>query len=534
MEAARENRLLIGKGGMYGNVMRISPPMNIGRSGCGPVRRAAGPQPGYLCGRPAAGSRHMSAAELPLARNLERFPELHPAFDPQPAIAEANRCLYCFDAPCTAACPTHIDVPRFIKKIASGNLRGLGPDHSGRQHSGAELLPRLPGGCAVRRRCVMHQLQPAADRHRPLAAPRHGCLSTPGRSVGRRLRSRGPERPAVACIGGGPASLACAAELRRHGYAVTIFDNRPLPGGLNTYGVAEYKLRPSDSLREVDLVRALGVEFRQAEVGATLSLDEIEEQFATHLHRGGAGRHGAPGHSGRGGRTAWWTRCASLSATRRCPISSGPTVVVIGGGNTAIDAANAAVRLGAEEVHLFYRRTENEMPAFSFEYDHSKIEGVQFHWLAQPVEMWSADGRAVAVKFIETQLGAPDATGRRRSEADPRYGIRRGMRHGDPGARPIAPAGASERIARHCRCTMAAVVVDRATGRTANPNYYAGGDCVNGGREVVDAVADGKRAARCWQMDGVAWLISRPTSRASAARIRSGSPPARRPTAANR
>ena len=172
----------------------------------------------------------------------------------------------------------------------------------------------------------------------------------------------------------------------------------------------------------------------------------------------------------------------------------GRRVIVIGGGNTAIDAANAAKRLGADEVHLFYRRTEKEMPAFPFEYDHSKVEGVQFHWLAQPVEIVERDGRAVAVKFVETRLSDPDASGRRRPEPIRGDGVRHCMRHGDSGARAVA-ADARRRWSDR----------RRPTGGPSNPKYYAGGDCVNGGREVVDAVADGKRAAVAMR-GGSPWL----------------------------
>ena len=174
--------------------------------------------------------------------------------------------------------------------------------------------------------------------------------------------------------------------------------------------------------------------------------------------------------------------------------SVGKTVVVIGGGNTAIDAANAARRLGAREVHLFYRRTETEMPAFSFEYDHSKVEGVQFHWLAQPVAILEQDGRAAAVRFVRTELGEPDASGRRKAEPVP------GSEFEFPCDMVIPALGQSRLTSllertRGIELKGGSIVVDRATGRTANPRYYAGGDCVNGGREVVDAVADGKRAA---------------------------------------
>lgn len=184
-------------------------------------------------------------------RNLKRFPELHPALDSQSALAEANRCLFCFDAPCTVVCPTHIDVPRFIKKISSGNLPGSALTILDANILGLSCARVCPvdvlceGSCVLQRYAMDHFY--AAQGRLPVAAP---------------------AAVRVACVGSGPASLSCAAELARRGYAVTIFDNRPLPGGLNTYGVAEYKLRAADSLREVELVRSLGVEFRQAEVGA--------------------------------------------------------------------------------------------------------------------------------------------------------------------------------------------------------------------------------------------------------------------------
>jgi glutamate synthase (NADPH/NADH) small chain len=169
-------------------------------------------------------------------------------------------------------------------------------------------------------------------------------------------------------------------------------------------------------------------------------------------------------------------------------------VVVIGGGNTAIDAANAAKRLGAEKVHLFYRRSEKEMPAFPFEFDHSKVEGVRFHWMAQPVEIVEREGRAASVKFVETRLGDPDASGRRKAEPVSNVCF-------EVACDMVIPAlGQSHFMgllheSRGIELNGGSVAIDRPTGRTSNPRYYAGGDCVNGGREVVDAVADGKRAA---------------------------------------
>ncbi|HUI54168.1 MAG TPA: NAD(P)-dependent oxidoreductase [Bryobacteraceae bacterium] len=434
---------------------------------------------------------------LPVPGSLERFPELHPPLDSQAALAEANRCLFCFDAPCTAACPTHIDVPRFIKKIASGNLRGSALTILDSNILGLSCSRVCPVDVLCEGSCVLNQYNQKPieiGRLQRFAMDRfYAAPALPWRDSGDAVR---PARAgaAVACIGGGPASLACAAELRRHGVAVTIFDNRPLPGGLNTYGVAEYKLRPSDSLREVELVRSLGVEFRQAEVGRDVSLDDLEREHAflfLGLGLGAMERLGIPGEQ----TASVIDALHFIERYKTFPnFRVGRRVVVIGGGNTAIDAANAARRLGADEVHLFYRRTEKEMPAFPFEYDHSKVEGVRFHWLAQPMEIVTQDGRAVAVKFLETRLGSADASGRRKAEPVPGS-------YFEVACDMVIPALGQSRFvgllqeSRGIELQGGSIAVDRPTGRTSNPKYYAGGDCVNGGREVVDAAADGKRAA---------------------------------------
>jgi len=526
----------------------------------------------------------VSASALPVERNLRQFPELHPALDAQSALAEANRCLFCFDAPCTVACPTHIDVPRFIKKIATGNLRGSAITILDANILGLSCSRVCPVDVLCEGSCVMHRynqkpieigrLQRYAmdrfyDANTPLAngAPfgpalvqsrdsplAYGAPSGPGSDrsgdgegvpdgPGRATKKNedetwggvpfGPPRPgpegvpdpqagppaegrtgasgadrgsaphcvfngAVACIGGGPASLACAAELRRHGWRATIFDNRPLPGGLNTYGVAEYKLRASDSLKEVAFVRSLGVEFRQAEVGAAVPLEQLESEYDAIFIGVGLGameKLGIPGEDLPGVIDA--LRFIERYKTFEDFTVRG-RVVVIGGGNTAIDAANAAKRLGADEVHLVYRRTEREMPAFRFEYDRSKVEGVRFHWLAQPVEILAREGApwgpAAGVRFIETRLGPPDSRGRR--VAVPVEGS-----YFELPCELVIPALGQSRFmgmlseSRGIRLEGGSVAIDRPTGRTTNPRYYAGGDCVNGGREVVDAVADGKRAA---------------------------------------
>ena len=421
-----------------------------------------------------------------IPRNIERFPDLHPALDSQSALAEANRCLFCFDAPCTAACPTHIDVPRFIKKIASGNLRGSTMTILDANILGLSCSRVCPVDVLCEGSCVMHSYNKKPIEIGRLQ--RYAMESSAGQQahVGRDTQVW---RPAlrIACIGGGPASLACAAELVRHGAKAVIFDNRPLPGGLNTYGVAEYKLRPTDALREVEMIRAMGVEFRQAEVGRTIPLADLERDFDFVFIGVGLGameRLGIPGDQ----LTGVIDALRFIERYKTQPdFQVGRMVIVIGAGNTAIDAANAAVRLGAANVHLFYRRTEKEMPAFPFEYDHSKVEGVRFHWRAQPVAILEENGRVSAVKFVETKPGA----GRGAPEPVPgtEYQVACDM---------VLPALGQSRLTAMLpvEASNGMIVVDRPTGRTSNPRYYAGGDCINGGREVVDAVADGKRAAQ--------------------------------------
>jgi dihydropyrimidine dehydrogenase (NAD+) subunit PreT len=420
-----------------------------------------------------------------------QFAEIHPPLGRREALVEANRCLYCFDAPCSNACPTHIDVPGFIKKISSGNLGGSAMTILNANILGLSCARVCPVDVLCEGACVMHRynqrpieigrLQRHAMDH--FYASGRGLPAAPAMAGGR-----------VACIGAGPASLACAAALRQMGFAVTIFDSRPRAGGLNTYGVAEYKLRPSDSQQEVDLVRSLGVEFRlSAEIGGELRIKEMEEQFDAVFLGVGLGRTqplDIPGEGLPGVIDA--LRFIAEYKTRR-GARVGRCAVVIGGGNTAIDAATAALRLGAEEVHVLYRRSEAEMPAFQFEYDLAKQEGVRFHWLTQPVAIHGRNA-VESVECIRMELGPPDRRGRRQPQpaGGPNFLVACDM---------VIPSIGQSRLLdflsqfRDVQLAGGSVTVDPAAGQTSNPRYFAGGDCVNGGREVVDAVADGKRAA---------------------------------------
>jgi dihydropyrimidine dehydrogenase (NAD+) subunit PreT len=431
----------------------------------------------------------MSIAILPDDPQLrERFGELKPPLTAQAAVIEANRCLNCFDAPCTAACPTHIDVPGFIKRIASGNLRGSALRILDANILGSSCARVCPVDVLCEGSCVLHR-----QNHKPIQIAllqRHAMdeFHASGRQVPVALRmAKGPR---VACIGAGPASLACAAELCRRGAHATIIERRPLPGGLNTYGVAEYKLRAADSLREVEMIRKMGVEFRfGVSVDSAVALQELEAEFDYIFLGFGLGamqRLGIPGEDLNGVMNAL-ELIAGYKVGHIRHVHG--TVVVVGAGNTAIDAANAARRLGAQKVYMLYRRGESEMSAFNFEYEHAKQEGVQFLWRMQPVAIVpEAHGRlllqTVQVHPVDGKLvPVPDSL----SVID---------------CDMIVPAIGQSPLAllvqelRGIEVRDGHVVADRTTGQTGNPRYYAGGDCVNGGREVVDAVAGGQRAAR--------------------------------------
>ena len=429
----------------------------------------------------------MSTATLPDDLHLRtRFAEIHPALTPQAALIEANRCLYCFDAPCTFACPTHIDVPGFIKRIASGNLRGSALRILDANILGGSCSRACPVEVLCEGACVMHRhgrqpIQIALLQRHSVDAFHASGEDLPVTTAQLNLR--------VACIGAGPASLACAAELRRRGASVTILERRPLPGGLNTYGVAEYKLRAADSLREVELIQRMGVEIQfGASIDSAAALQSLEAEVDFIFLGVGLGamqRLGIPGEDVDGVMNALELIAGYKTGNIR---SLAGTVVVVGAGNTAIDAANAARRLGAESVFLLYRRSQTEISAFDFEYEHARREGVQFLWRRVPVAIRLAEHKRLLLDTIEVK---PE-DGKLIPVPDSSLTIACDMVIPAIGQSPL-----SELVQqfRNVEVRSGRIVVDRATGRTANPRYFSGGDCVNGGREVVDAVADGKRAA---------------------------------------
>jgi len=313
-----------------------------------------------------------------------------------------------------------------------------------------------------------------------------------------------PNGKRVGCIGSGPASLACAAELAKAGYEVTIFDRNEMPGGLNTYGIAAYKSRAADAVREAELVKQLGVKFRQkTEVGRDVSFGDLEKQFDAIFIGVGLGETWAlnlPGEDLHGvyGAIEFIER-TKVQAFEKVEV--GRRVACIGAGNTAIDVVTAARRLGAESVYLIYRRGEPEMPAFAYEYELAKRDGVSFLWQTQPARVIGEKGVVTGLECVRTELGAPDAKGRRSPAAVRGTEFKLDV---EMVVRAVGQKPTTEflKAIKGLVINSDGTVKTNERHQTGHPKFFAGGDCVNGGKEVVDAVADGMAAAR--GMD--AWL----------------------------
>ncbi|HEY8086952.1 MAG TPA: FAD-dependent oxidoreductase [Polyangiaceae bacterium] len=426
--------------------------------------------------------------KLPGERAETALADKKPLMDAAEARLEAERCLYCADAPCTIACPTSIDVPGFIKRIASGNVRG----------SARTILEQNILGYSCARVCPVEVLCEGscvytAWQHKPIAIGRLQRFATETATKDLREPVFTPKAATgkrVACIGAGPASLAFAAYLALEGHHATIFEKRALPGGLNTTGVAPYKLHADDALREVEWVKSLGVEIKAGvEVGRDVTgaqlLAENDAVFLG-LGLGEDTRLGVPGEEGPGvvGATAW-IEGMKLANGARPKLGR---VVVVGGGNTAIDVARECAQLGAEDVLMVYRRGPEDMSGYAHELEGAKKDGVRvmFHVAPARIER-DAAGAVKALHVSATRDGAPfDGAAVTALSCD-----LVALAIGQSKLRSVAsqfPGVALDR--RGC------VVADPSTGVTGNPKVFSGGDCVNGGKEVVNAVADGRDAAR--------------------------------------
>ncbi|HLL73782.1 MAG TPA: NAD(P)-dependent oxidoreductase [Pyrinomonadaceae bacterium] len=434
---------------------------------------------------------------IPPAQIERNFREIAPALTEAEALFEANRCLFCFDAPCAVACPTHIDVPAFIKKIATGNMTG----------SARVIFDANPIGATCARVCPVEVLCEGACvektlMQKPIEIGRLQRYATDhvlsrGRDV---LKAGAPNGKSVAVVGSGPAGLSCATYLARLGYGVTIYERKPLAGGLDTYGMAEYKMTQRVSQEEVAQIARLGVEIRtNTEVGGEVSFDELASKHdAVFLGVGlGATRGlGIPGEELEGVYDAL-DFIERIKSRDWASVPVGRTVAVVGAGNTAVDAVTQARRLGAERVLMIYRRTANEMPAYSYEFELAKQDAVEFWWQTAPVAVLAnGGGRVGALRCVRTELTEPDADGKRAAR------VVEGSEFEIPVDVVIKATGQGKM--KEWLTKTAGVKIDGAgrvavnaeTMQTSNAKIFAGGDCVNGGREAVDAAQMGKLAAQ--------------------------------------
>ncbi|MEI7865792.1 MAG: NAD(P)-dependent oxidoreductase, partial [Chthoniobacterales bacterium] len=330
--------------------------------------------------------------------------EKKPRYTPQEASIEANRCLFCYDAPCIMACPTGIDIPSFIKKIAIGNPTGSARTILTANVLGASCARVCPTEVLCEGACVVLDLEgdPVKIGRLQRYATDHvfehhiDVLHAPAKKNGRK----------IAVLGAGPAGLGCAAELAQLGYEVTVFDKKKAGGGLNTYGIAYYKMRPEISLEEVEMIGRLGVEFRyEKEIGQSITAAELEKDYDAiflGLGLGGANRLNIPGED--------WPEVVDaldfIEWIHTRPLHEVPVgrrVAVLGCGNTAIDAATQAKRLGAEVATIIYRRGADDMPAYGFEYELAKNDGATFLFHTIPTEVMAENGHVHALRLARTE-----------------------------------------------------------------------------------------------------------------------------------
>ena len=440
------------------------------------------------------------------------FEEVALGYDEATAVAEAQRCLNCKNKPCVNGCPVNIDIPSFITKVKEGQF-----EEAYKIITESSSLPAVCGRvCPQETQCESKctlgiKFQPVGiGRLERFVADYHnknfkGILSVPV--------SNGHK---VAVIGSGPSGLTCAGDLAKKGYRVTVFEALHLAGGVLVYGIPEFRLPKDIVQKEVESLKAYGVEIdTNVVIGKTMTIEELFDMGYEAVFIGsGAGLPrfmGIPGESLKGVYSAneFLTRSNLMKAYKKdaqTPIMHAKKVVVVGGGNVAMDAARTALRLGAESVHIVYRRSMEEIPARREEVEHAQEEGIVFDILRNPVEIIGyhnpedkrdpLNGFVAGIRVIKCELGEPDEQGRRRpvEVAGSEYVMETDCVIMAIGTSPnplIKNTTAGLDVNRR-----GGIIVDEQTGRTSLPGVYAGGDAVTGAATVILAMGAGKTAAK--------------------------------------
>ncbi len=431
------------------------------------------------------------------------FQEVAMGYTADQAVDEAKRCLQCKHKPCTGGCPVCIDIPAFIAKVAEEDFEG-----AYEIISRSSSLPAVCGRvCPQESQCEKYCVrgikgEPVAiGRLERFVADWHNAHSD--LSAVKKPASNGHK---VAVVGSGPAGLTCAGDLVKKGYDVTLYEALHLAGGVLVYGIPEFRLPKAIVQQEIDTLKALGVHVEtNMVIGKVLSVDELMEDggFEAVFIGSGAGLPrfmGIPGENLKGVYSAneYLTRVNLMKAYREdstTPIQAARRVAVVGGGNVAMDAARCAMRLGADEVTIVYRRSMEELPARAEEVEHAEEEGVQFRLLTNPVEILADDNRCVAgLRCVEMELGEPDASGRRRpvEKSDSEFTVEADCVIMAIGTSPN-PLIKSTTAGLETQ-KWGGIIADE-NGLTSRPGVYAGGDAVTGAATVILAMGAGKTAA---------------------------------------
>lgn len=455
--------------------------------------------------------KHAMPTQEPAVR-AHNFDEVALGYDEQTALSEAARCLNCKKPACVSGCPVNIRIPEFIAHVAAGEFeKAYQVIHT------TSSLPAVCGRvCPQETQCEMHCVrgikgQPVGiGRLERFVADWHNRYATESPAV------PAPNGHRVAVVGSGPSGLTCAGDLAKAGYAVTVFEALHVAGGVLMYGIPEFRLPKAIVQKEVETLRGMGVDIQtNVVIGKTITVDELFEQGYEAVFIGsGAGLPrfmGIPGESLKGVYSAneFLTRSNLMKAYRAdsaTPIMHARRVAVVGGGNVAMDAARTALRLGAEEVSVVYRRSMEELPARREEVEHAEEEGITFRLLCNPTEILGyhnpddrrdpKNGFVTGIRCIRMELGEPDEKGRRRPVEVPGSEFTLDvdcviMAIGTSPNPLIKSTTAGLEVNRH-----GGIVVHEETGATSREGVFAGGDAVTGAATVILAMGAGKTAAR--------------------------------------